>query len=184
MPVTDGGRAGEDMDVPGIGQVLRLGPHPVELARAGDRALGEIGNAAEARILVRNDDARPCRICSLRRGEARNAGTLIELALAEDLNTTYPAVRLQVPPGRLVLASANPFRDGAAVELATAETGRVVVALYDALGRRLAVLFDGTLAAGSPRRIAVDGRALAPGAYVVRMEAAGRTFTRRVTVIR
>lgn len=52
----------------------------------------------------------------------------------------------------------------------------------DALGREVAVLFDGE--ASGPVALSVDAGALAPGVYTVR--AAGATFVlaRRLTVVR
>ena len=55
--------------------------------------------------------------------------------------------------------------------------------MYDALGRAVAVLADGILAAG-PHETTFDGAALPAGVYLVRLVAGGRTATRAVTVLR
>jgi hypothetical protein len=55
--------------------------------------------------------------------------------------------------------------------------GRLRVTLSDVLGREVAVLLDGSAAAGERRSLAVDGAALAPGVYLVRMEAADGSRT-------
>lgn len=54
----------------------------------------------------------------------------------------------------------------------------------DALGRSVATVFDGPLAAGSVQTLAVDTSRLAPGVYVVRVT--GETFaqSRRLVVAR
>jgi hypothetical protein len=61
---------------------------------------------------------------------------------------------------------------------------RVRADVFDTLGRRVATLFDGDVAAGESRALVLDGGVLAPGAYVVRVS--GETFseTRRVTIVR
>jgi len=63
-----------------------------------------------------------------------------------------------------------------------------VVSVYDALGRRVAVLHNGPLAAGS-HDFGVEVSSLAPGLYVVSIRVTtegGRTWSevRRITVIR
>ncbi len=67
----------------------------------------------------------------------------------------------------------------------TADAAQAVRAtVVDALGRTVAVLFDGTVAAGAETALTVEAGRLAPGTYVVRV--AGETFaeTRRLTVVR
>lgn len=80
-------------------------------------------------------------------------------------------------------ASPNPVRGTGrvAVELVAAEAVRVEV--LDVLGRRVALLHDGPLAAGR-QAFALDAARLAPGAYVVRLQGATFSDTRRVTVAR
>ena len=52
--------------------------------------------------------------------------------------------------------------------------------LYDALGRRVALLHDGA----APREVEVDARSLAPGLYIVRIASATGAQALRVTVAR
>ena len=65
-----------------------------------------------------------------------------------------------------------------------AETETVRVAVYDVLGRQVALAHDGTIQAGTRLEVELTGSQLAPGSYVVRVE--GETFaeTRRLTVSR
>ncbi len=86
-----------------------------------------------------------------------------------------------VPEAALqVVAYPNPFRDRMDVEL-TAYLGEAVhVAVYDALGRRVEVLYDG-LAAGR-QRFSVVGRSWAPGLYLVVVQTAQGTVA--VPVVR
>ena len=81
---------------------------------------------------------------------------------------------------QLRLATANPFRDRAVVDLVPAVSGRVQVTLTDALGRELAVLLDADVAAGERRPVVISGADLAPGVYLVRLATAdgGRTTLR------
>ena len=80
-------------------------------------------------------------------------------------------------------ASPNPVRALGAVvlTLATAETVRV--AAVDALGREVARLHDGPLAAGV-HRLGLDARLLPAGVYVVRATAGVRVATARLVVVR
>lgn len=85
--------------------------------------------------------------------------------------------------------SPNPTAGLALVRVSVAEPAQTAtVAVYDALGRRVSVLHDGALAAGS-HRLAFDASSLPAGVYVVHIRVAtaeGGTWTdvRRVTVAR
>ena len=76
----------------------------------------------------------------------------------------------------VVAAGPVPFTDATAV--AVAAEGPARVTLVDALGRTVAVLHDGPLAGRT--RLAIDGRSLAPGVYVVRVESAEGSAALRV----
>ncbi|MDX1420515.1 MAG: T9SS type A sorting domain-containing protein, partial [Rubricoccaceae bacterium] len=82
-----------------------------------------------------------------------------------------------------VEVSPNPSREGGTVTLTLARPSSVSVAVYDGLGRRVAVLHEGPLPAGR-HTLAFDRSALPPGVYVVRVEASGTVVSRRVTVLR
>jgi hypothetical protein len=83
----------------------------------------------------------------------------------------------------------NPARGATTVALVLPEAGEVAVALYDVLGRRVALLHEGVLEAGS-HMFRLDGAALPAGVYVVRtvMEpedsTGARALTQRVTLMR
>lgn len=63
----------------------------------------------------------------------------------------------------------NPFNPQARVVFETEEPSLVRVAVYDALGRTVAVLADGHFEAGA-HALVVDGTTLASGLYLVRAE--------------
>ncbi|HYE96086.1 MAG TPA: hypothetical protein VD962_07735, partial [Rubricoccaceae bacterium] len=90
----------------------------------------------------------------------------------------------EVPPAtnRLAVTSANPFNERALVTLTAAERQHVAVTLYDALGRRLGVVFEGELSAGIPMALAVSGRDLPAGVYVLMVE--GERFRDRLLLTR
>ena len=88
------------------------------------------------------------------------------------------------PAGGATLSGAqpNPVRGRTRLWLTVPAPERVRATVYDALGRVVAVAFDGDAAGRT--EIAVDGAGLAPGVYSVRVE--GETFaeSRRLTVVR
>ena len=88
----------------------------------------------------------------------------VELAEAYVLESAYP----------------NPFNPQATVRFAVREAQKVRVELYDMLGRRVQVLFDGTTPANQMQSVRIDGSRMASGTYVVRL--VGRTFSRAQTV--
>ncbi|WP_412062179.1 T9SS type A sorting domain-containing protein [Rubrivirga sp. IMCC45206] len=77
----------------------------------------------------------------------------------------------------------NPGTGVVAVPYRVAEAGRARVVVLDVLGREVAVLADGAHAEGAHRAVLAAG-SLAPGTYVVRLSAAGRTEARTLTVLR
>ncbi len=83
----------------------------------------------------------------------------------------------------LRLAGPNPFRDATAVEVSLATPAHLRLELFDAAGRRVATLANATRASGR-HRFTVAGGALAPGAYVARIDADGRRAAVRLTRMR
>ncbi len=78
----------------------------------------------------------------------------------------------------------NPVRDGARVAFTVAEAGTARVELYNMLGQRVQVLFDGTASAGTEQVLEMDASRLAAGVYVIRLQSRGEQLTQRVTVVR
>ena len=83
----------------------------------------------------------------------------------------------------LTLVVANPIRSGATVRFTLDAPGAARVALYDALGRQVAVLADGEMTAGV-QTARLDAGALATGVYVLRLEAETGAVSQTVTVVR
>lgn len=88
-------------------------------------------------------------------------------------------------PHRLALSSVhpNPAAERALVRFSAAEAQRVRVEVFDLLGRRVATLLEGAVAAGE-HVLAVDASALSPGLYVVRAQGEGFSESRRLVVVR
>lgn len=79
-------------------------------------------------------------------------------------------------------ATPNPSTITTRVRVAVPAPEGIRAELFDALGRRVAVVFDGTVAAEAT--LAVDVAGLAPGAYVLRVVGSSFSATRAVTVVR
>ncbi len=78
----------------------------------------------------------------------------------------------------------NPTRAASAsVSVELPEAGPARLAVYDALGREVAVALDGLLAAGR-HAVALDTSRLPSGVYVVRLETGGAVAVQRLTVVR
>ena len=92
-------------------------------------------------------------------------------------------------PDALALDAAfpNPFSERTTVRFAIPEQGPVSLVVFDALGREVRRLVDGTLDAGH-HEVAWDGTGdggrLASGLYIVRLTAAGESLTRQATLMR
>jgi hypothetical protein len=79
--------------------------------------------------------------------------------------------------------SPNPFRGQAAVRFTLAEAADVRLAVYDVLGREVAVLVDGHVEAGAHQAM-FDGHGLAPGTYLYRLTTGSEVQTGRMTLAR
>ena len=100
--------------------------------------------------------------------------------------TYSEAIEVEVgAPVRFALRSnvPNPFRNQTTIHYDLPRPGPVRLAVYDALGRRVAVLVDAAQVAGQ-KQVALDGHRLASGVYLLRLEAGGRVAHRRITVVR
>jgi hypothetical protein len=84
----------------------------------------------------------------------------------------------------------NPFAEAATIRFALPAPAAVRLVVYDVLGREVAVLLDGPVAAGA-HAVTLDGQAFAAGAYVWQLEvedpsrgAGARVETGRLTLLR
>lgn len=89
-------------------------------------------------------------------------------------------------PGGYALSALypNPFNPSTRLSLSVAQTQAVTVAVYDALGRRVATLHDGPLAAGVAHTVTLDAASLPSGVYVVRAVGEAFTAARRASLVR
>lgn len=78
----------------------------------------------------------------------------------------------------------NPTAGNTTLTIALAEQQPVTVSVYDAMGRRVAVLHDGPLPAQTTHSLAFDASRFASGIYLVRATGPQGTATRRIAVVR
>ncbi|NNF58982.1 MAG: choice-of-anchor B family protein [Rhodothermaceae bacterium] len=108
------------------------------------------------------------------------------LFVVQGPNGTLTANEPTGPVGAFVLdvPAPNPFRSQTRLTLTAEATQYVRVVLYDALGRQLGVLHEGAVSAQDRLILDVDGRALAPGVYLVRVEGEQRVASQRLVRVR
>ena len=124
--------------------------------------------------------------------EDATAGTLLEYAYESTPDTQIMIGNTGVASEPDALAEGyrfsplapNPTTGTSSFEVAVGQAESVRVEAFDALGRSVAVLHDGLLAAGQSRRLTLDASALPAGVYVVRVSGDSFVTTRRVTVAR
>ena len=109
------------------------------------------------------------------------AGYQLQPTLATDVVQTSTA-SAETPAGRLTLVVANPVRGAAQVRFSTETAQDVRLALYDALGREVAVVAQGTAAGAQSATLQTSG--LAAGVYVLRLTAGAGVLAQTVTVVR
>lgn len=132
----------------------------------------------------------------LRAGDGEAIGETATLVLAAFPDANFASLQTPSPERtaskgstgaeRLGLSAPqpNPTAGASLVRFALGEAGPARLVVYDALGREVAVLADGEHAEGT-HLANLDGRALAPGVYLVRLTTDdGMAETTRLTVIR
>ena len=122
---------------------------------------------------VRIHDAGGGTVVDLGAYEFGAAGVLVATAADADL-----------PESPLILAAyPNPFRGQATLHYALPAPGRATMKVYDMLGREVATLVDDVLPAGT-YTVHFEAPQLASGVYLYHLEAAGRTATRKMLLVR
>lgn len=97
--------------------------------------------------------------------------------VADEASPTRSAEVLGVP-------RPNPVRGSASLTLRVVEAQDITVEVFDALGRRVQVLYDGVLSAGTDETLTFDVASLPSGVYVIRAVGEDVAETQHVTVIR
>lgn len=105
-------------------------------------------------------------------------GTLMIVDATDARDPTRTAT-LELAP-----AFPNPAGTRARLVLTASDTEAVTAAVYDATGRRVAVLFEGAVAAGQALELAVDTARLPVGTYTVRVAAGADRLQQGLTVVR
>ena len=122
--------------------------------------------AAFAALAERTDDEEEALTAALAVVAAACPDVDLEAALAPRGVPFAEAKTGAATPRETLSAFPNPSAGSARVALTLAGAVEATVAVYDALGRRVATLHDGALGEGE-HAFALSGAALAPGVYVV-----------------
>lgn len=77
----------------------------------------------------------------------------------------------------------NPFNPSTVIGYQKSEMGRTRLAVYDLLGREIAVLVDGIVPAGE-HFVTFDASNLASGVYIYRLQVGSEVLTRRMTLVK
>jgi hypothetical protein len=102
---------------------------------------------------------------------AYTAATEVEVGLAPKeftLSQNYP----------------NPFNPTTTIEFTLEKDGRVVLKLFDAIGRELATLLDENRTAGYYQSVTLDASRFGSGMYVYRIEANGKLLSRKMLLVK
>ncbi len=101
------------------------------------------------------------------RGESTSAEVGSDLPQQLSLDQNYP----------------NPFNPSTQIRFALPGSQNVKLAVYDLLGREIAVLLNENMSAGS-HTVSFDASTLSSGVYVYRIESAGQVLTRKMTLVK
>ena len=89
-------------------------------------------------------------------------------------------------PARAVLDAPypNPFQEQTQFTIQTELGGHVDIEVYDVLGRKVDVVFSGTIPAGTPYQVVFERGNLPTGEYIIRARGEGISVARRVTAVK
>jgi hypothetical protein len=90
----------------------------------------------------------------------------------------------QTPSFRIHEVVPHPVHTRSRVAFALDRSAPVTIRMYDVGGRPVATLLDGSPRPAGESAVEIDAGALASGVYFLRITAAGRTLTRKVTVVK
>ena len=116
------------------------------------------------------------------REDPRDEGYQILPIQADDVVLTS-GVSTEAGAAELSLVIANPLRGDATVRFSLDVPGPARLALYDALGRQVAVVAEGDLPTGA-QTARLDAGSLATGVYILRLESAASAMSQTVTIVR
>ncbi|MDX1440226.1 MAG: T9SS type A sorting domain-containing protein [Rubricoccaceae bacterium] len=112
-------------------------------------------------------------------------GFLLMATAASAQETEVRVTAEQMPNGYLLEnAYPNPFNPTATIGFAVVRAQDVELALYDALGRKVRSLYNGTVEAGTRVEAQVNGEGLPSGLYLIRLVGESFSTTRRVTLLK
>jgi hypothetical protein len=178
----DAGSALDDGDLLSV-QDFDAGSGRLEAAfsrKRGASAAAGTGDLLAVRLRVMETRTEPVTV-ALERVTASRAGQPPAAALDAEL-ASPAALNL---PTRLALnpPAPNPVARQATLSYEVPSAGPVRMTLYDALGRRVAVLLDRSVQPGSYEQ-PVSTSTLSSGIYFVRLEAGGTSVLRKMSVVR
>ncbi|NNE36420.1 MAG: T9SS type A sorting domain-containing protein [Rhodothermales bacterium] len=84
----------------------------------------------------------------------------------------------------LTSAWPNPFGHSTSIELSVPTEQAVEVGLYNVIGERVAVVFDGVVAANSPQEMTITRGSLPAGLYLIKAQGPSFSTTRSVVITR
>ncbi len=113
------------------------------------------------------------------------SGALLAPGTVHDFRAGASEAASTAAKGAFGLAASfpNPFRAQTEIPYRLAERGPVRLEVFDALGRRVALLVDAVQPAGE-YRARFDARRLPSGVYLARLAAGGAVQTQRITLVR
>jgi surface protein len=85
---------------------------------------------------------------------------------------------------KLTAPAPNPTSTSATLSFAVKEQSETTIRLYNMLGQQVATVYEGTPQGGEQQTAQVDVSDLSSGTYFLRLQANGKTATRRITVVR
>ena len=157
--------------------LLAAGSPAIDAASGADAPLLDVQGQTRANADIGADEYAPGQPVRFAPLTASDVGPEAPTATASEPDAPEAAAFV------LSLAGPNPIREQTALRLTLSRSTEVTVAVFDALGRRVARLYSGPLASGA-HALVLDARGLASGVYLVRASGEVGAVSRAVTVVR
>jgi len=130
---------------------------------------------------ISQDQSKPVRPLKPTVSKEAPARFVAEITMGDGLNSGVDADL----PKQVMLSQnfPNPFNPTTVISYQLPQDSHVQLSVYDMLGRRVALLVDGQIQAGT-HRVTFDGSQLSSGVYLYRLSVDGRVYSKKLTLMK
>ncbi|MCC6548823.1 MAG: T9SS type A sorting domain-containing protein [Ignavibacteriaceae bacterium] len=113
-----------------------------------------------------------------------NGDTELNISLTPDGVTSVKGNTLQPDKFELLQNYPNPFNPSTVIRFSLPEASAVTLRVYNVIGQEIAVLVNNELRAAGSHEVSFNANAFANGVYIYKLESAGLSMTKKMTLLK